>query len=207
MSDALRSGRLARGYYKVLERRILPGFLRWGVTPNHVTIAGTLIAVWVPVGFYGHPALGLILLLLSAVADSLDGLLARALHRDSPFGALLDSSLDRLSDGLYLIGFWTLFLPLPNQALATALMFTAVLLTLMISYLKARAESLAVACGVGFMERGMRVLYLIAWSLLLIFLPQARPDVLWVGLWLYIGLTLATVVQRFVHIQKQLFRG
>ncbi len=141
------------------------------------------------------------------MADSLDGLLARTLRRDSPYGAFLDSSLDRLSDGLYLIGFWILFLPLPNQTFATLLIFTAVILTLLISYLKARAESLSVECGTGFMERGMRVLYLIAWCLPLIFLPKDRSNVLWVGLWLYLGLTLATVVQRFIHIQKKLLRG
>lgn len=207
MSATLRSCILGQWYYKVLEGQVLPRLLKFSITPHQMTVAGTVLAVFVPAGYYLHPVVGLVFLLLSSAADSLDGLIARAKQSDGPFGAFLDSSLDRLSDALYLIGFWVLFLPLPGLMTATLLMFAALMLTVMISYLKARAEALSTKCRVGLMERGVRVLYMIAWCLLLIFWPQSRSSVLWGGLSVYLGLTLATVIQRFIHIQKQLLRG
>jgi CDP-diacylglycerol--glycerol-3-phosphate 3-phosphatidyltransferase len=137
------------------------------------------------------------------MADSLDGLLARFQNKSSKFGAFLDSCLDRVSDFFYLIGFWVLFRPLHQDALSTILVMIAFLLTVLISYVKARAEALGIECRVGVMERGARVIYLIAWALLSVAL-DCLPWVLWGGVILYIGLTAWTAAHRVIHIRNRM---
>ena len=88
--------------------------------------------------------------------------------------------------------------------LATALVFTALLLTLMISYVKARAEALGASCKVGWMERGSRSVYLLFWALVVCVLPSQRSIALWAGVLIYLLLTLYTVIQRVRHIRLQL---
>jgi CDP-diacylglycerol--glycerol-3-phosphate 3-phosphatidyltransferase len=200
----LRTSPIGNGYYRLLENRLLPLVNRWGLNPNHLTAAGVTFAALVPPGFYLHPAVGFILMGLSGVADSLDGVLAKNRGRATKEGAFLDSSLDRISDFFYLVGFWILFLQKEHLMLATAVLFTALLLTLMISYVKARAEALGVNCRVGFMERGWRTVYLLFWALLVCVLPAHRGVVLWIGLSAYILLTLQTLTHRIRHIRSQL---
>ena len=200
----LRTSPIGNGYYRLLENQLIPLLIRWDLTPNHLTVTGVTLAALVPPGFYLHPVVGFVLMGLSGVADSLDGVLAQKKGRASPEGAFLDSSLDRISDFFFLVGFWILFRQQAHLALSTLGLFTALLLTLMISYVKARAEALGANCTVGWMERGWRTVYLLFWALWICVLPSHRAAVLWTGLPVYLLLTLYTVIQRIRHIRSQL---
>jgi CDP-diacylglycerol---glycerol-3-phosphate 3-phosphatidyltransferase len=204
MPCSLRSSALAATYYRLMQRFLLPRLPAWGLTPNRLTWTGMLIAIVVPLGFWAHPFLGFGLILVSGVADSLDGLMARHQKRSSTWGAFLDSSLDRISDFFYLMGFWV---PLSRQAepvWATLAVFVGLLLTLLISYTKCRAEALGCHCPVGLMERGVRVVYLILWALVLGLLPAHETASLWLGLALYSALSLATVIHRVRYIRRRI---
>jgi CDP-diacylglycerol--glycerol-3-phosphate 3-phosphatidyltransferase len=83
-------------------------------------------------------------------------------------------------------------------------LFVALLLTLLISYTKAKVESLGHTCRAGLMSRPARVIYLLAWALLLALLPGAKLTILWIGLGLYLILSLLTVGQRVAEAKKVL---
>ena len=200
----LRTSSIGERYYRLLENRLLPLLNRRELNPNHLTVAGAALGALVPPGFYLHPAAGFVLMGLSGVADSLDGVLAKQKGRSSLEGAFLDSTLDRISDFFYIVGFWILFWRQDHFLLATVLVFSALMLTLMISYVKARAEALGTTCRVGFMERGWRTVYLLSWALLLILLPSQRATVLLIGLVAYNLLTLQTVIHRIRDIRTRL---
>jgi CDP-diacylglycerol--glycerol-3-phosphate 3-phosphatidyltransferase len=204
MLEALRTSYLGAAYYRILQTHLLIPIQKWGLTPNQLTLLGVVAAAFVPLGFMVHPIVGLLMLTISGVADSLDGLMARHQHQASQFGAFLDSSLDRLSDFFYLLGFWSLLWPSPRRLTATLLVFVALLSTLMISYVKARAESLGILCPSGMMSRAVRVIYLIGWALLVCLLPSSATSLLWIGLAIYIGLTIATLIRRIVSVKQQL---
>ena len=121
----------------------------------------------------------------SEIADSLDGLVARKSNLITGYGAFLDTSLDRVSYFTYLVGFRVMLRHFPNRELYTMAIFAALLLTQMISYTKARAEGLGVQCRVCFMERRLRVVYLMIWCAILIIIPSQTLVVLWIGLAIY----------------------
>ncbi len=204
MPESLRTSTLAAAYYKLMQRYLLPRLQAWGLTPNRMTWMGMLVSITVPLGFWVHPVWGFILILISGAADSLDGLLARHENRSSLWGAFLDSSLDRVSDFFYLLGFWVLLSRHANPVWAGLAVFICLLLTMLISYTKARAGALGCNCPVGLMERGLRVIYLMVWAVVLVVLPAHRPVSLWLGLALYGALCLATVIQRLVYVRHQM---
>ncbi|MEM0468132.1 MAG: CDP-alcohol phosphatidyltransferase family protein [Pyrobaculum sp.] len=139
--------------------------------PNIITILSAAVA-WggVPsVWLYGVPPL--IFIIVSSVLDGIDGAVARARGLATKKGAFLDSFLDRLSDAAYLLYFW--------HHAESLVIYTALIGTFSISYVRCRAESLGIeARGVGFMERGERVLYLIAAAVLECIYPNILPQVL-----------------------------
>ncbi len=192
-------------FYRLLDR-VLPWMQRHVTSPNQLTLLGVAIAATVPFGFYFSPLAGMILMVLSGLADVADGSLARSSGAQSEYGAFFDSTLDRFSDFFYLMGFWVLFWPRGEAIPAGVLVGAAFLFTVLVSYTKARAEGLGRTCNVGLMERGFRVLYLIVWALLLALAPGARGDVLWIGLVLFCLLTLVTVIQRILHVRAQLMK-
>jgi CDP-diacylglycerol---glycerol-3-phosphate 3-phosphatidyltransferase len=198
-----RTSRIACEYFRIMEKTLLPE-LNQRFSPNQLTLMGAALSVFVPVGFYFHPGVGLFFMALSGMADSMDGLLAKLQGKTSRFGAFLDSSLDRVSDVFYLTGFWVLFWPLPGFRLASSLVMGALLATLLISYTRARCEGLGGKCDRGLMERGLRTVYLYAWALLIIAFPGRNGVVLWAGLTLYTLLTAFTAAQRILHIKSRL---
>ena len=200
--STLRTSYIGNTYYKILQNHLLLPIQRIGLTPDQLTMIGVALAVLVPFGFMLHPALGCLFIMTSGLADSLDGLMARCQQRSSTFGAFLDSTIDRVSDFFYLSGFWLLLWSHPQRLSATLLMLAALLLTLMISYVKARAESLGAACQVGLMDRAARVAYLIAWAFLIAVIPGTFA--IWIGFLIYIILAVATVVHRIIHVRQQL---
>ncbi|MGB8333470.1 MAG: CDP-alcohol phosphatidyltransferase family protein [Desulfobacterales bacterium] len=203
----LRKSFLAEPYYRWLDKRILPYVNRLTLSPNQFTLVGVLLAAAVPIGYFLHPVVGLLFMLISGFADTLDGLLARRRNAASVFGAFLDSTLDRISDFFYIFGFWTLFWNSDRFILASGLIFASSLTTVMISYVKARSEALGGTCGIGWMERGWRTIYLIIWAFLICVLPPLADLILWAGLVLYFVLTSVTVLQRITHSRMEFSRS
>jgi CDP-diacylglycerol--glycerol-3-phosphate 3-phosphatidyltransferase len=158
------------------------------VTPNMLTIAGFLgnVAAAVLVA-NGQLLVGGILVLLFSALDMLDGALARATGRATPFGALFDSVLDRLSEAAVLGGILVYELDRGNQE-ETVLAFVAVVGSLMVSYVRARAEGLGVSMTSGLFTRSERV---VLTAIALIISPLLRP-----ALWALAAITLVTVAQR-----------
>ena len=203
----LRKSFLAEPYYRWLDKRILPYVNRLTLSPNQFTLVGVLLAAAVPIGFFLYPVVGLLFMLISGFVDTLDGLLARRRNAASVFGAFLDSTLDRISDFFYIFGFWTLFWNSERFILASGLIFASSLTTVMISYVKARSEALGGTCGIGWMERGWRTIYLIIWSFLICVLPPLVDLILWTGLVRYLVLTTITVLQRITHSRMEFSRS
>jgi CDP-diacylglycerol--glycerol-3-phosphate 3-phosphatidyltransferase len=139
------------------------GFGRWlashGITPNSLTYAALALAVASGIA----AALGLYLaaaacLLVSGAFDLLDGIVARAAHLNTRFGALLDSTVDRLADALPLLG---LVVACSETALASAVLVVAMMTGFAVSYVRARAEGLGISLPPLFMRRAERVVLLL----------------------------------------------
>jgi CDP-diacylglycerol--glycerol-3-phosphate 3-phosphatidyltransferase len=166
---------------------IVGGLASAGVTPNMLSVAGLLgNGVAALLIAQGHLAVGGIVMLLASALDMLDGALARATGKASPFGALLDSVFDRLSEAAVLFGVVLYALDRGNEDQA-ALAFVAIVGSLMVSYVRARAEGLGVSMTDGLFTRPERVIVLGA-ALLIGWLTPA--------LWLLAVLTMLTAFQR-----------
>ena len=146
----------------------------------------------------GRLVLGLLLLILAAVPDLLDGALAKASGRTSVRGAFFDSVSDRVTDALVLGGVaW--YLQNRHGGHAALLPFAVLAASLLISYERAKAESLGFQAKGGLMERAERVVLLCLGLLLAaVGLPGLVPI-----LWVMLGLTLITAGQRFYKVWKQ----
>jgi CDP-diacylglycerol--glycerol-3-phosphate 3-phosphatidyltransferase len=131
---------------------------RWGVHPNSLTIVGFLLQVGVSALLaVGRIRWGGVLLLVFAPLDALDGAVARATGKVSLFGAFLDSTLDRLADAALILGLaW--HAARQGAELEAALLLAGLVAALMVSYTRARAESLGIPCKVGIATRMERVL-------------------------------------------------
>jgi CDP-diacylglycerol---glycerol-3-phosphate 3-phosphatidyltransferase len=158
--------------------------------PNQLSFLGLVGSMCAAAAFAADQRrLGGLCLLLAGALDILDGALARASGQVSPFGAFLDSVLDRYSDLLVLAGLVFLFARLGRLEVVVAVLL-ALIGTLMVSYTRARAESVDVECRVGFMERGERMLVLIAGALFDLLIPA-----IWI---LALGANV-TAVHRIIH--------
>ena len=171
------------------------GLRRTGLTPDHLTVMGLLVAVGAAVAIgYGELRLGLLLVILAALPDLLDGALAKATSASSQRGAFFDSTIDRFADALLFGGVAWHFSITEDPRLAV-LPFAVMALSSVISYMRAKAESLGLDAKGGLMERAERI---IALCLGLLF-----PVILIPILWVTLGLTAITAVQRFVKVWKQ----
>jgi CDP-diacylglycerol--glycerol-3-phosphate 3-phosphatidyltransferase len=146
-----------------------------GVRPNHLTIAG-LVFAGVAAGFVytGRWTTACVMTAAGALLDGLDGVMARASGRKSVFGAVLDSCCDRFAETVLIFGILGFFMVSPassldKEVLSMALRwwgvlfcYTAVTLSLMVSYVKARSEGAGVPCSRGLLRRPERVILLCA---------------------------------------------
>ena len=166
---------------------VVRGLARLGVTPNALTVAGflgnVLAAALVVQG--SLVAAGIVVLLASGL-DMLDGALARATGQVTPFGGVFDSVLDRLSEAVVLFGICWYQLDLGNREEAL-LAFVAVVGSLMVSYVRARAEAAGAMLKDGLFTRAERVVLTGA----ALILGWLRP-----ALWVLAVLTLLTTLQR-----------
>jgi CDP-diacylglycerol--glycerol-3-phosphate 3-phosphatidyltransferase len=168
----------------------------WGLSPNLVTNVGLVLTLGVaPLLAWGQIRLGGILLAVASVCDALDGTLARISDKESRFGAFLDSTIDRFEEAIVLLGL-TIFYARTGGVWQVALVFVAIVGSLMVSYTRARAEALGVACKGGFMTRPVRV------GLLVVALILALPGTVEAALILIALLGLLTSFQRIYHVWR-----
>jgi CDP-diacylglycerol--glycerol-3-phosphate 3-phosphatidyltransferase len=197
----------------------LTGMLaRIGVGPDGVTFMGLLVSLVAALAFFeGYFRFASLMVAIAGLCDILDGELARRIGHRSRFGAFIDSTLDRLSDGLVLAGISGFYLVHlielardPSQAVAeisrgleprtwAVVSLTAVLAMLgsfMVSYTRARAEGLGLECRVGWFERPERMVLLIVAG------AFGVGPVMSGALILLALLSFATAIQRVVYVWK-----
>lgn len=169
------------------------------MTPDHLTVAGLLLgaAAAVAVGA-GHLRWGLALVILAALPDLLDGALAKASNASSQRGAFFDSTVDRITDALLLGGIAYYFATTEDPRLAV-LPFAVSAVSSVISYQRAKAESLGLDAKGGLMERAERIVVLCVG----LFLEPWIDGILVWFMWGMLALITVTAVQRFVKVWKQ----
>lgn len=187
-------GRFRRGVDHCV-RPFGAALVRTGISPDAITVVGLLLSI--PTAFAvatGHLLIGLALLVSSAVPDLLDGALAKAAARTTLRGAFLDSVSDRVSDSMVLGGVaWYLQDRYGGHAFALPLAVLGA--SMVISYERAKAESLGFDAKGGLMERAERVVVLCA--------GLAFSSVLVPLLWAMLAATLLTAGQRFAKVWRQ----
>ncbi|MCY0858971.1 MAG: archaetidylinositol phosphate synthase [Sulfolobaceae archaeon] len=181
---------------KTVTSRVALSFIKVGLSANMLTFLGLVFALiyFIAILELRNPYLGVLLIALSAFMDGIDGEVARLSGTAGPKGAFIDSSLDRIEDVLYISGF--LFFGINPILIALLVGFS-----LIISYIRAKGELLGLKMeGVGIIERGERILFVIA-SLILIRIFSLGSFIL---LSLLLLLSVVTVVQRFVYVYTHL---
>jgi CDP-diacylglycerol--glycerol-3-phosphate 3-phosphatidyltransferase len=175
--------------------------LRLGVSPDAVTIAGTIgvsaAALWfLPKGDF---VVGVLVIALFIFSDTLDGTMARLSGRSSQWGAYLDSTLDRISDAA-IFGAVALYAVGDGDTAGAALALAVLVGALVVSYARARAEGLGFDAAVGLAERTERLLVILV---ALLVAGLGADWVLTAALWLLVVGTWATVVQRMLVVRRQ----
>jgi CDP-diacylglycerol---glycerol-3-phosphate 3-phosphatidyltransferase len=175
----------------------------WGVTPDALTVVGTLGVAGGALGFYprGHFFLGTLVITAFVFSDLLDGAVARVRGSSGRWGAFLGSTLDRIGDGAV---FGALALWYAGDGGSITLCAVAVydlVAGAVTSYAKARAESLGMTCNVGIAERSERLIAILALTGLsgLFGVPVLRA----IGLWGLAVATTITVGQRIREVYRQ----
>jgi phosphatidylglycerophosphate synthase len=179
-----------RGVLEPLAR----GLLALGVTPNTLTLMGIVPAVAAGVVFAGGMVrTGGVLVGISGLFDLLDGLVARVGNKQTRFGALLDSTLDRFAEIAVFIGLAVLF----RETFALYGVVLAMGGSLMVSYVRARAEGLGCVCEVGMLQRPERFIILLLGALLGVsFLKWA--------IWIIAVMANATAVERLIRMRASM---
>ena len=174
--------------------------LRIGLTPNQVTVMGTIGVAVSSLFFYprGDLFIGTLVITFFVLTDLFDGTMARLSNKGpSNWGALLDATMDRISDAAIIVGL--LLYTLKSDELSTQSLLLAVSLVagFLVSYIKAKAESLDIECEGGFAERTERLIIVLATAG---FTGLNVPHALMVGLALLSFASVVTVVQRLVIV-------
>ncbi len=207
-----RDGRGARGgraFLTTAQRRELVRnrLIESRLTPNAISLTGlalnvlAAVLVWESLFFLGGLAF-----VVGSVMDTLDGRYSRMSGKGTPFGAFLDSTLDRLEEGIVLTAVAGYFALHGNRAGAAAVV-VAVVASLMVSYTRARAEALGVECKVGIATRPVRVVIL---SIGLLFARGASLgsfELLQPAVYVLAALSVITVAQRILHVRRELSRA
>jgi CDP-diacylglycerol--glycerol-3-phosphate 3-phosphatidyltransferase len=180
-------------------------FLRLGITPDQVTLVGTLGVCAGALAFFPRGELfwGVIVITAFVFSDNVDGVMARLAGRTSSWGSFLDSTLDRVGDAAVFGGLVLYFASEDQQTLA-AVALACLVGGAVVSYAKARAESLGYTADVGVAERADR---LVAILLAAGLDGLGVPYVLAVVLWVLAVLTAFTVLQRMLVVRRQALRS
>lgn len=180
-----------------LSRPVLEGaartLARWNISPDWVTNLGLLLTLGVAaLAAWGHLRWAGAAYTVAAVCDALDGALARVSGKGSRFGAFLDSTIDRFEEAIVLLGLIIYYARIEGKW-EIPVILAATVGSLMVSYTRARAEGVGVACREGLMTRPLRVAIVIAGLVL----NQAL-----VALSILAVLSLFTAFQRIYHVWR-----
>jgi CDP-diacylglycerol--glycerol-3-phosphate 3-phosphatidyltransferase len=165
-----------------------------GITPNVITIIG--LALNILAAYFilsGSFFIGGIVILISGLCDILDGALARLTNRGSTFGAILDSTVDRISEAIILSSLLIRYAS-HGDMLQIILILAILVGSFLTSYIRAKSEGLGLKCKVGWFTRAERVI-VIAVGLLINQIP--------IILWVLVVFVYITVAQRLIHVRQQ----
>ena len=165
-----------------------------GLKPDTLTFTG--LGISITAAYFlavGHFLTGGVLILVSGLFDLLDGALARFTRQTTKFGAILDSTVDRISEAAVLCGLLIWYIP-KASTLEIVLIFAVLIGSFLVSYIRARAEGLGLECQVGLFTRAERVIVLAIG----LFVGQVL-----IVLWILLVFVYVTVVQRMVYLGKQ----
>jgi CDP-diacylglycerol--glycerol-3-phosphate 3-phosphatidyltransferase len=177
------------------------GLVRLGVTPNAMTIVGALGVTAMAVTFYprGELFVGTLAITAFIFSDLLDGTMARISGRSSRWGAFVDSTLDRVADAA-IFGTLVVYYASVGDEVLVWLALVALVGGSLVSYVKARAESLGLTCEGGFAERTERlIIILVATG----FSGLGVPFIAAIGLWFLVIATVWTLAQRLLQVRAQ----
>jgi CDP-diacylglycerol--glycerol-3-phosphate 3-phosphatidyltransferase len=168
---------------------------RSGITPNALTFLNLALSIAAAyVIATGHFLLGGVLVLVSGLFDLLDGALARFTKQSTKFGAVLDSTVDRISEAATLCGLLIWYAPQEGASLEIMLIIVVLIGSFLVSYIRARAEGVGWQCQVGLFTRAERVIVL-AIGLLI--------NQIFITLCILAVFVVITVIQRLVYVWKQ----
>jgi len=174
------------------------------LTPNAISLTGfglnILAAVLVTQRLFVLAGLAFI---VGSVMDTLDGRYSRMSGKGTSFGAFLDSTLDRIEEGVVLTAVAAYFSSMGDE-LAVAAVVVAVLASLMVSYTRARAEALGIECKVGVADRPVRVVIIAVGLVFATGASLGRFSLLEPAIYVLAALTTVTVLQRVLHVRRQL---
>jgi CDP-diacylglycerol--glycerol-3-phosphate 3-phosphatidyltransferase len=169
------------------------------IKPNTLTCIALAISIIAAVTIATkYLLIGGILVLISGLFDILDGAVARLTNKVTRFGALLDSTFDRISDAALFLGLFILYLP-SGGTIEMVLIFLALVGSLLTSYIRARAEAIGINCTVGLFTRAERIIIL---ALGLLLNPLYGFSI-FIALLLIVVLGFFTVGQRLMYVWKQ----
>jgi CDP-diacylglycerol---glycerol-3-phosphate 3-phosphatidyltransferase len=194
----------ARDYQHLVRNRLIESRL----TPNAISLTGFALCVVAAVLVWQEMwVLGGLAFIVGSVCDTLDGRYSRMSGKGTPFGAFLDSTLDRMEEGIVLAAVGYRFVKDADVTvtgrpdIAAGAVVLAVLASLMVSYTRARAEALGVECKVGIADRAVRVVVLSA-GLVFGDLQAIEPAV-----YLLAAMAIITVFQRIFHVRAELTKS
>jgi CDP-diacylglycerol--glycerol-3-phosphate 3-phosphatidyltransferase len=207
-------------YLNTIEK-ILRFFLRFNLNPNFLTTVALFISIFAGYFFaIGKFITGGILTLLSGIFDTIDGKIARMMNRVTKFGALYDSTLDRYAEVIVFFGIGVYLIKYGFYITSVAAVF-AIGGSMMVSYIRARAEGLGFECNIGWMRRAERIV-LLGFSSIFYFLhdyfvkffdalfeyfdfdlPAYPPMPLSIAIYIMAVLTNITAFQRLHYVWKK----
>jgi len=181
---------------------------RTPITPSAITWFGFLLTVGAAALIIkGHLLVAGFVVLIAGYFDMLDGALARRTNQTTRFGAVLDSTLDRLAEAVLLLGILVLFLLTKERAVLFTLLAKewsillvglALIGSLLVSYIRARAEALGLECQVGLFTRAERVIVLVLGLVL-----NQIDNALIIALAIIVVFSFFTAGQRLLYVRKQ----
>jgi CDP-diacylglycerol--glycerol-3-phosphate 3-phosphatidyltransferase len=176
--------------------------LRIGVTPDMVTVAGTVGAVVGAFAFFPRGAffVGTAVVTLSVLTDALDGAMARLRGASGPWGAFLDSTMDRIADAAIFSALVLWYAGEGDSSVLLAVSLFCLVAGVVTSYAKARAEGLGMTANVGIAERLERLIAVLAGTFLA---GLGLEEGLAVALWVLAVASAVTVVQRLAEVRRQ----
>jgi CDP-diacylglycerol--glycerol-3-phosphate 3-phosphatidyltransferase len=197
ISGSLIPKRLQDGFVDLMTP-VIKILVKLDVKPNTVTVSGVVITLFSAVAFImGHLRLGGFLILFGGFFDVIDGALARSCNKETRFGALFDSTIDRYSEFIMFFGIVAYFISVQDY-LSSIAIFLALVGSLMVSYTRARAEGLGFDAKVGLMQRPERILFIGLGALI-------HPVALKFSIWLIAVFANYTAAQRIRYVYKQDF--